>query len=142
MANQLGFTDVWKNLPLLLGGLFMVYLAAVDETLFNAILRSTVTDRLTVSLSTTVAAGIPMFFAVGLIKMSILPRFDTIYYYEKFLASVIFWVANIVLLITIAYLSVVESGIEPFTHPVKSASVIFALYLIIYMLRRYKKRTP
>jgi hypothetical protein len=89
------------NIPLLLGGIFMVYLAVFDETLFNFIFEFVVPDQFGVSLATVIAAALPMFFAAGFIKQSVLRSWQTIYYYEKFLMGDFFWVLAIILLNTI-----------------------------------------
>ena len=63
----------------------MGYLAVFDETLFNFIFEFVVQDQFSISLATVIAAALPMFFAVGFIKRTILRRWQTIYYYEKML---------------------------------------------------------
>jgi len=67
MGNR-SLKEILTNIPLLAGGIFMVYIAAVDETLFNAVVGGNFQDKLVVSLATTVAAALPMFFAVGKAK--------------------------------------------------------------------------
>lgn len=138
--NSINPSNVLKNLPIFLGGLFLIYLAAADETLFNSILQSTVTERATVALATTVAASIPMFFAVGMIKKSILTRWDTIYYYEKLLDSKIFWIAIIVLMITIATLNIFARGPNYFLTMAGCMGLI--AYIVIYLTKNYRHATP
>ena len=68
MASKLSLA----NIPLFIGGLFMVYLAVLDETLFNFILGNTAQNQFTIALATTIAASLPMFFAVGFILIKII----------------------------------------------------------------------
>ena len=100
MASKLSLA----NVPLFIGGLFMVYLAVLDETLFNFILDNTTQNQFTIALATTVAAALPMFFAVGFIKRTILRRWQTIYYYEKMLMGQSFWILTIILLGAITFI--------------------------------------
>ena len=116
----------------------MVYIAAADETLFNAVVGGNFQDRLVVSLATTVAAALPMFFAVGLIKQSIVSGLYTIYYYEKMLQGVIFWILTIILLIAIAAIIVVE-GVHQFNVPILAGCGVLSLYLIIYVVKLHKQ---
>ena len=133
--------EILTNIPLFLGGLFMVYLAAVDETLFNFILGKTVQTQLTVALATTVAAALPMFFAVGMIKQSIVSGLYTIYYYERMLQGVIFWILTLILLIAIASIIVV-GGVHQFNVPILGGCGILSMYLIIYIIKIHKKQNP
>jgi len=130
--------EILTNIPLFLGGLFMIYLAAVDETIFNFILSKTLQNQLTVSLATTVAAALPMFFAVGMIKQSIVSGLYTIYYYEKMLQGVIFWILTIILLIAIAAIIVVE-GVHQFNVPILAGCGVLSIYLIIYVVKLHKQ---
>ena len=107
MASKLSLA----NVPLFIGGLFMVYLAVLDETLFNFILDNTAQDQFTIALATTIAAAFPMFFAVGFIKRTILRRWQTIYYYEKMLMGQSFWILTIILLGVITFITVNEEGV-------------------------------
>ncbi|MGI0026613.1 MAG: hypothetical protein ACREAD_02080 [Nitrosopumilaceae archaeon] len=138
--NPINLEDVRKNLPMFLGGLFLVYLAAANETLFNFILQSTVTGRATVAIATTIATSIPMFFAVGMIKKSILAQWDTIYYYEKLLDGEIFWLAIIVLMATIIYLSILSRGPNYFVTIAGCIGLI--IYIAIYLKKKYKHVGP
>ena len=138
--NSINLADAWKNLPMFLGGLFLIYLAAANETLFNFILQSTVTERATVAIATTVTASVPMFFAVGMIKKSILSRWDTIYYYEKLLDSKIFWLAIIALMITISYLSILARG--PYYFLTIAGCIGLIVYTVIYLTKNYKQSMP
>lgn len=133
--------EILTNIPLFLGGLFMIYLAAADETLFNFILGKTIQNQLTVSLATTLAAALPMFFAVGMIKQSIVSGLYTIYYYEKMLQGVIFWILTIIVLISIAAIMVVE-GVHQFNAPILAGCGLLSMYLIIYMIKIHKKQNP
>ena len=130
MASKLSLA----NVPLFIGGLFMVYLAVLDETLFNFILDNTAQTQFTIALATTVAAALPMFFAVGFIKQSVLRRWQTIYYYEKMLMGQSFWILTIILLGVITSIIIVEEGIHQLNVPVVAGCVLFSIYLIIYSL--------
>ena len=138
MASKLRTADI----PLFIGGLFMVYLAVLDETLFNFILDNTVQDQFTIALATTIAAAFPMFFAVGFIKRSVLRRWQTIYYYEKMLSGEIFWILTIILLNTITFIIVNEQGIHQFNIPILAGCVLFSIYLVIYSFKIRKIYNP
>jgi len=133
--------EILTNIPLFMGGLFMIYLAAADETLFNFILGKTLQTQLTVALATTVAAALPMFFAVGMIKQSIVSGLYTIYYYERMLQGVVFWILTIVVLIAIAAIIVIE-GVHQFNLPILAGCVVVSMYLIIYIVKIHKKQNP
>ena len=130
--------EILTNIPLFLGGIFMIYLAAADETLFNFILGNTIQNQLTVALATTVAAAVPMFFAVGMIKQSIVSGLYTIYYYEKMLQGSIFWILSIILLIITAAIIVIE-GVHQFNIPILAGCGVLSMYLIIYTIKNRKK---
>ena len=138
MASKLSLA----NVPLFIGGLFMVYLAVLDETLFNFILDNTVQNQFTIALATTVAAALPMFFAVGFIKRTILRRWQTIYYYEKMLMGQSFWILTIILLGAITFIIIVEEGIHQLNVPVVTGCILFSIYLIIYSLSTRQKYYP
>ena len=138
MASKLSLA----NVPLFIGGLFMVYLAVLDETLFNFILDNTVQDQFTIALATTVAAALPMFFAVGFIKRTILRRWQTIYYYEKMLMGQSFWILTIILLGAITFIIIVEEGVHQLNAPVVVGCILFSIYLIIYSLSTRQKYYP
>ena len=120
------------RIPLFIGGLFMVYLAVLDETLFNFILDNTIQNQFTISLATVIAAALPMFFAVGFIKQSVLRRWQTIYYYEKMLFGASFWLLTIILLNAITFIIVNEQGIHQFNIPILAGCVLFTIYLVIH----------
>ena len=138
MASKLSLA----NVPLFIGGLFMVYLAVLDETLFNFILDNTVQNQFTIALATTVAAALPMFFAVGFIKRTILRRWQTIYYYEKMLMGQSFWILTIILLGAITFITVNEEGIHQLNVPVIVGCVLFSIYLVIYSFNTRQKYYP
>ena len=138
MASKLSLA----NVPLFIGGLFMVYLAVLDETLFNFILDNTVQNQFTIALATTVAAAFPMFFAVGFIKRTILRRWQTIYYYEKMLMGQSFWILTIILLGAITFIIIVEEGVHQLNAPVVVGCILFSIYLIIYSLSTRQKYYP
>jgi hypothetical protein len=130
------------SIPLFIGGLFMVYLAVLDETLFNFILDNTAQDQFAISLATTISAALPMFFAVGFIKQSVLRRWQTIYYYEKMLLGEIFWILTIILLNAITFIIVTEQGVHQFNVPIVAGCVLFSIYLVIYSFKIRKKYYP
>ena len=138
MASKLTLAEV----PLLIGGLFMVYLAVLDETLFNFILDNVTQNQFTVSLATVIAAALPMFFAVGFIKRSVLRRWQTIYYYEKMLLGQSFWILTIILLGAITLIIIVEEGIHQLNAPVVAGCILFSIYLVIYSLNIRQKYYP
>jgi len=134
--------EILTNIPLFAGGIFMVYIAAADETLFNAIVGGNFGDRLVVSLATTVAAALPMFFAVGLIKQSVVSGLYTIYYYEKMLQGSIFWVLTIVLLIAIVAIILVQGTVHLYNAPIVAGCSLLSVYLVIYVVKLHKKQNP
>ena len=138
MTSKLRTADI----PLFIGGLFMVYLAVLDETLFNFILDNTAQDQFTIALATTIAAAFPMFFAVGFINRTILRRWQTIYYYEKMLMGQSFWILTIILLGVITFITVNEEGVHQLNAPVVVVCILFSIYLIIYSLSTRKKYYP
>ena len=138
MTSKLTLAEV----PLLIGGLFMVYLAVLDETLFNFVLDNVTQNQFTVSLATVIAAALPMFFAVGFIKRSVLRRWQTIYYYEKMLLGQSFWILTIILLGAITLIIIVEEGIHQLNAPVVAGCILFSIYLVIYSLNIRQKYYP
>ena len=138
MASKLTLAEV----PLLIGGLFMVYLAVLDETLFNFVLDNVTQNQFTVSLATVIAAALPMFFAVGFIKRSVLRRWQTIYYYEKMLLGQSFWILTIILLGAITLIIIVEEGIHQLNAPVVAGCILFSIYLVIYSFKTRQKSYP
>ena len=138
MASKLSLA----NVPLFIGGLFMVYLAVLDETLFNFILDNTVQNQFTIALATTVAAAFPMFFAVGFIKRTILRRWQTIYYYEKMLLGEVFWILTVILLNIITFIMVSEQGVHQFNAHILAGCILFSVYLVIYSFKTRQKSYP
>ena len=138
MASKLTLAEV----PLLIGGIFMVYLAVLDETLFNFVLDNVTQNQFTVSLATVIAAALPMFFAVGFIKRSILRRWQTIYYYEKMLLGKVFWILTVILLNIITFIILSEQGVHQFNAPILAGCVLFSTYLIIYSFKTRQKSYP
>ena len=112
----------------------MIYLAAVDETLFTAITMGDLHNRLLVTIATTLAAGVPMFFAVGLFKKSILVGQETIYYYEELLKRKSFWILTIILLAIVTFLVLLQGRVATIQGIVAVVgSVSLSIYLVIYM---------
>jgi len=138
MASKLTLAEV----PLLIGGIFMVYLAVLDETLFNFVLDNVTQNQFTVSLATVIAAALPMFFAVGFIKRSVLRRWQTIYYYEKMLLGEVFWILTVILLNIITFIIVSEQGVHQFNAPILAGCVLFSIYLVIYSFKTRQKSYP
>ena len=138
MASKLTLAEV----PLLIGGLFMVYLAVLDETLFNFVLDNVTQNQFTVSLATVIAAALPMFFAVGFIKRSVLRRWQTIYYYEKMLLGEVFWILTVILLNIITFIILSEQGVHQFNAPILAGCVLFSIYLVIYSFKTRQKSYP
>ena len=138
MASKLTLAEV----PVLIGGIFMVYLAVLDETLFNFVLDNVTHNQFTVSLATVIAAAFPMFFAVGFIKRSILRRWQTIYYYEKMLLGEVFWILTVILLNIITFIILSEQGVHQFNAPILAGCVLFSTYLIIYSFKTRQKSYP
>ena len=138
MASKLTLAEV----PLLIGGLFMVYLAVLDETLFNFVLDNVTQNQFTVSLATVIAAALPMFFAVGFIKRSVLRRWQTIYYYEKMLLGEVFWILTVILLNIITFIILSEQGVHQFNAPILAGCVFFSIYLVIYSFKTRQKSYP
>tara|TARA_Y100001949_G_scaffold127308_1_gene108852 strand:+ start:162 stop:578 length:417 start_codon:yes stop_codon:yes gene_type:complete len=138
MASKLTLAEV----PLLIGGIFMVYLAVLDETLFNFVLDNVTQNQFTVSLATVIAAALPMFFAVGFIKRSVLRRWQTIYYYEKMLLGEVFWILTVILLNIITFIIVSEQGVHQFNAPILVGCVLFSIYLVIYSFKTRQKSYP
>ena len=137
-SNKLVLSDV----PLFIGGIFMMYLAVLDEILFNFILDNLHQDQITVTIATIIAAATPMFFAVGFIKKTALRRWQTIYYYEKLILSDIFWVLAIILLNIISYIIITEEGIHQFNIPILAGCVLFSIYLVIHSFKIRQKQFP
>ena len=132
--STLNFQTTIQKLPLFLGGILLIYLAVADESLFNIILGYMSISQFSVALATTIAAAIPMFFAVGLLRRSILIKLDTIYYYEKFIDSKIYWFSTVTLVATFAYLNIKLGG-STRELLVAAACVALAIYLMIYTLK-------
>ena len=137
-SNKLILSDV----PLFIGGIFLMYLAIVDETLYNFILHNVHQDQITVTIATIIAAATPMFFAVGFVKKTALRRWQTIYYYEKLILNDVFWVLAIILLNMISYVIVVEEGIHQFNIPILAGCVLFSIYLVIHSFKIRQKQFP
>lgn len=138
------------NVGLLLVGIFVIYIAAADNGLFDTVISVTGTDRMGVAAATTIAAAIPMFFAVGMIRESISINWFTIYQYERMLEGKGFWAVAIIVLIIIAILHLryvfptLAAGIEinPQDMIAVGGCIISAIYLGIYVSRRNKPKYP
>ena len=133
---------IFDKFPLFLGGFLLLYLAVFDESLFNFIINNLGQNQFSVALATSVAAGLPMFFAVGFIKQTILRRWQTIYYYEMFIRGLSHRILTIILLGIISCIIIFEEGIHQFNIPILIACMLFSLYLIIHALKVRGKFKP
>ena len=137
--NNVYVDRIKVSLPLFIGGVFMIYLAAADEAIFNIILDSIDQTRITVTAATIIAASLPMFFAVGFIKQSILHNWETIYQYERLLEKDIFWIMAIVLLMAIIAIKIVSEGAHLLNIPIIFGCVAFSAYLVIHAVGNRNK---
>ena len=119
------------SLPLLLGALFMIYLAAFDDTIFDYVLDYTVQNRITVAAATVAATAPLMFFAIGFLKQSVFRDWQAIYQYERLLEHSIFWVMSVVLLSVIMTLNIIEEGVHLLNIHIFVGCVGFSAYLAI-----------
>lgn len=124
------FSEYIRNMPLFLGGLFFVYLGAVDQTIFDSIVYSTNFDRFGITLATALSAGVPIFFAIGLIKKGIFLRWQTLDFYEKMLKGKIFSILIMGFLIYFSYLTF-NNGIFLLANMLNiTACTLLFIYLI------------
>lgn len=136
------------SVGLFLVGIFVTYIAIFDESLFNIVLQAIGSDRLGVTISITVAAAVPMFFAVGMIRKGVSKKWFTIYQYESMLNWKGFWVLAIIFLIIIIslHLGNIIFGLifSPDINIVSSLTIIgciiSSIYLIRYISKKDKKR--
>ena len=134
MTNQY-VERIASGWPLLIGGAFMVYLAAADDTVFNYILGNTDNTRLTVAAATVAASAPLMFFATGFFKLAVFYEWQTIYQYEILLRKNIFSVMAIILLIGIMGISAVEDGVHLFNAHILVGCTGFSAYLVTRMAK-------
>jgi hypothetical protein len=134
MINK--YAEYLRNIPLLLGGLFLIYVGVADQMIFYEILDNTYSDRLGITLATTVSAGVPIFFAVGLIKKGVFLRWETIHFYEKMLEGKSFWVLTIAFLLILAYFAF-NKGLTLLSN---SLILVACVSLIIYLIFYIKKK--
>jgi len=134
MINK--YAEYLRNIPLLLGGLFLIYVGVVDQTIFYEILDKTYSDKLGITLATAVSAGVPIFFAVGLIKKGVFLRWETIHFYEKMLEGKSFWVLTIIFLLILTYFTF-SNGFTLLTNDLIIAACISLIgYLIFYIKKK------
>ncbi len=138
--NNTYVDQIGTSLPLFLGGVFMIYLAVADDGIFNIILDNVDQTRLTITAATIIAASLPMFFAIGLIKQSILRNWETIYQYERLLEKDVFWIMTIILLIAIIAIKIVADGIHLLNIPIIFGCIVFSAYLVMSVLGNKKTR--
>ena len=125
--------EFWRNIPLFLCGVFLIYIAAFDESIFQLVAYD-LTSRVLVTLGTVLAAGIPMFFAVGTIKQSVLIGRETVYFYERLLEHWAFWISTGIFCILIAVLKITQSFSAISNITVAGLCCIGAFYYIYYGL--------
>jgi hypothetical protein len=126
--------EFWKNISLFLCGVFLVYIAAFDGALFHLVAFD-VTNRLLVTLGTILAAALPMFFAIGSIKQSVLFRRETIYFYEKMLKHWVFWLVSGIFCFFIAAIKFIQP--EAFIYSSILTGILCCVagaYLVYYSL--------
>jgi len=134
------------SIPLLIAGLFVIYIAALDDALFSLVRSAAGTDRLGIAIATTVAAAVPMFFAVGMIRKSIGINWFTIYHYERILDGKGFWVIAIIVLLLVAILHLVTvvpqliAGVEFYLGGITIVGcIISVICLAVYISKINKK---
>jgi len=124
---------ITRSLPLFLCGSLMIYLALVDQTLFQIILQGNTQSRLAVTIATVVAATIPMFLAVGLVKRGLLRQWQTIHSYEAFVKTHGFLLVSALYFLLMVLLMTLQGSIsEPQGGVTATLSLMAALYLIYY----------
>ncbi len=127
---QNSFSEYIRNIPLFLGGLFFIYLGAIDQTIFDSIVYLTNFDKFGITLATALSAGIPIFFAIGLIKKGIFIRWQTLDFYEKILRGKIFSIFVMAFLICFSYLTF-TNGIFLLANMLKiTACTLLFIYLL------------
>lgn len=85
---------------------------------------------------TAVSAGVPIFFAVGLIKKGVFLRWETIHFYEKMLEGKSFWVLTIIFLLILTYFTF-SNGFTLLTNDLIIAACISLIgYLIFYIKKK------
>ncbi len=121
----------------------MVYVAAMDETLFNFVFGNLIQGQVPIAtanaIATTTAAAVPMFFAVGMIKQSMVSGLYTIYYYERMLEKRIFWIL-IIMLLGLIIVTILLTGVYGFNILTLMCSGLLALYLLISKVRRKRPK--
>jgi len=134
------------SIPLLIAGLFVIYIAVFDGALFSLVMSTAGTDRVGITIATTVAAAVPMFFAVGMIRKSIGINWFTIYHYERMLDGKGFWIIAIILLLIIAGLHLITvvplliAGVEFYMEGITIVGcIISAILLAVYISKINKK---
>lgn len=125
------FSEYIRNIPLFLGGLFFIYLGAIDQTIFDSIVYSTNFDKFGITISTALSAGIPIFFAIGLIKKGVFIRWQTLDFYEKILRGKTFSIFVMAFLICFLYLTF-TNGVFLLANMLKiTVCTLLFIYLII-----------
>jgi len=135
------------SIPLLIAGIFVIYIAALDDALFSLVRSIAGTDRVGITIATTVAAAVPMFFAVGMIRKSIGINWFTIYHYERMLDGKGFWVLAIIVLIIVAIIHsfftvfpLLIAGVEFYSEGITIVGcIISVICLAVYISKINKK---
>jgi len=134
------------SIPLLIAGIFVIYIAALDDALFSLVRSIAGTDRVGITIATTVAAAVPMFFAVGMIRKSIGINWFTIYHYERMLDGKGFWVLAIIVLIIVAIIHLITvvpqliAGVEFYLGGITIVGcIISVICLAVYISKINKK---
>ena len=134
------------SIPLLIAGSFVIYIAVFDGALFSLVMSTAGTDRVGITIATTVAAAVPMFFAVGMIRKSIGINWFTIYHYERMLEGKVFWVIAIFVLFFVAILHLITvvpqliAGVEFYLGGITIVGcIISVICLAVYISKINKK---
>ncbi|MCW4023912.1 MAG: hypothetical protein NWF01_02625 [Candidatus Bathyarchaeota archaeon] len=127
--------EFWNNFPLFLCGVYLIYMAGFDDGLF-VLIAGDLTNRVLVTIATMTAAGVPVFFAIGTIKNSILIGRETIYFYEKMLMHWSFWLFAGVFCFLLGGLKIAQAGAEmsSVSIMVMVMSFLAGAYLVYYSL--------
>lgn len=123
-----------SGMPLLLCGAFMIYLAAGDGAIFGAVIDAAGSSRPAVAAATVLAAAPLMFFATGLLKMSLLHEWQTIHQYELLLRRGAFYAGAALVLAAVAALSVLN-GLHLLNIHVVIGCITSAAYLARHAAR-------
>lgn len=115
---------------LLLCGLWFSYLALKDNALFNMLFSSKemLTNKVMVTIITTISTAVPTFFAAGMFKESFLVKAQAIYYYQRLLDTKIFWILAGLLAFLLGVISLSESVL------ISVLNFLVGIYLVAFAL--------